>query len=191
MLVNKVVFLIACLFTYGFPRTTAIAGFPGVVPAVHSFVASTGEPFSLPSTLNIVVDEDVASKTDQDGLSLIPSTLLSFGKTFANDAVSVFPGIKTRVSTGTARSDADVFMTITAEANFTLAKGMPTNEGYKMTISSTGVTINGAGARGLCTGFCLVRCILIYPHTRCILGHPNASTGVAAEQSNASERNGD
>lgn len=132
-------------------QANAAAEFPSVVPAVHSFTSSGEGSFSLPSTLTIVVDQDVASTTDDDGLTLIPPTLLSFAKTFASDAESVFSGVTAQVSTGTSTTKADVFMTIMSEAeaaNFTLAKGTPTSEGYSMTITSSSVVISGSGARG-------------------------------------------
>lgn len=148
---SKVGVLAISALPFFFDQVTAASEFPHVVPAVHSFTSSGEGVFILPSTFNIVVDQDVASNADDDGLTLIPPTLLSFAKTFASDAEFVFAGVTANVSTGTSSTKADIFLTIMSDAeaaNFTLAKGTPTSEGYSMTITNSGVVISGSGARG-------------------------------------------
>ncbi|KAF8590712.1 glycoside hydrolase family 20 protein [Ramaria rubella] len=130
---------------------------PPVVPAVHSFSRTgPGGDFHLPSRVRIVVDAAHASSRDDNGLSLIPPTLSSFANTFAVDLEETFPQTKVAVTIASVGpsfepQEGDIILTILPDvtaATFTLAKGSPTSEGYKMEVTSSTVTISGAGSKG-------------------------------------------
>jgi hexosaminidase len=133
----------------------ATADFPSVVPAVHSFSGSPDGDFTLPSQVHIIVDAAHASSRDDNGLSLIPPTLSSFAQTFAADLKQLFPQTSVTVTNesigSSEQTGGDIVLTILPDAdaaNYTLAKGSPTSEGYELNVSSSGVTISGSGAKG-------------------------------------------
>ena len=124
---------------------------PAVVPAVHFFQPSPGS-FKVPETLSILVDQDCVLSTKDTGLSLIPPPLLSFAQTFASDFQELFPASTPSLSIVDAASIAHtkdyVFLTLSDSINHTLASGVPTTEGYEMTVSTNSITIRGSGAKG-------------------------------------------
>lgn len=149
------------IFTYGLKTLIGVLNsrstndinipLPPLVPAVHSFVPSAGS-FKLPDSLSILVDQDFVSSTKDNGLTLIPPSLLSFAQTFASDFQALFPTSSIRVSTVNAASlnhfKDYVFFTLRGGGNHTLASSATTTEGYEMDVSSTGVAIHGSGAKG-------------------------------------------
>ncbi|KAJ3535903.1 hypothetical protein NM688_g6912 [Phlebia brevispora] len=124
---------------------------PPLVPAVHSFHPSSGS-FELSDHLAVLVDQKYVMSTRDNGLSLIPPSLLSFAQTFTYDLQELFPSLSTRVSIvseDALHSAQDfVFFTLSSQGNHTLADGSPTTEGYDMNIASNGITIRGSGAKG-------------------------------------------
>lgn len=133
----------------------ATSTLPPIVPAVHNFTGSPNGDFKLASHARIVVDAAQASSREDNGLSLIPPTLSSFAYTFAADLKETFP--KTEATVILANLDdfnprnGDIILTILSNAsasNFTLAKGIPTSEGYEMEVNGTAITIKGSGAKG-------------------------------------------
>lgn len=129
----------------------ARSAFPDFIPAVHTFTSSKLPDFILPRQLTIVVDERVANSTKDNGLTLIPPTLLSFASTFASDIEELFPGTSAKVITGGAPSrtwSGFIYMTISDSLNATLADGTATTEGYMLDSSPSGITITGSGAKG-------------------------------------------
>lgn len=133
-------------------RTPSTASSPNFVPAVHSFQPTSNSAFHLPSNLRIVVDSAYAASTQDDGLTLIPPSLHSFAQTFAADVKELFPSSSASVSLGPESSlnklSNYVFVTLDPSANYTLASGSPTTEGYEMEVTSQGVKISAAGAKG-------------------------------------------
>ncbi|KAA1471581.1 glycoside hydrolase [Dentipellis sp. KUC8613] len=150
--------LLACLLPL-VTAAAAAAGFPSVIPAVHSFEPSASEqPFKLPTSrpLLIAVDAAFAASTDSDStaLTLIPPTLLAFAHTFSADLQQLFPGtsaqVQIQVSSASARN-ADVFLTLLSpsqRANVTLHDGTRTPEDYRLEIAPAAVAVRGSGARG-------------------------------------------
>jgi hexosaminidase len=129
---------------------------PNFVPAVHSFQAFGNSVFHLPSKLHIIVDSVHASSTEDDGLTLIPPSLLDFAQTFASDVKELFPNTSPLVSLGSQASITQlsdyVFLTLVSDTNHTLANGSPTTEGYEMQVTSQAVKIAGSGAKGIFWG---------------------------------------
>ncbi|KAF9456437.1 glycoside hydrolase [Collybia nuda] len=135
---------------------TVTAAFLPIVPAVHTFATSSAGDYQLPSSLRIVVDAAQASSREDNGLSLIPPTLSAFAQTFASDLRQTFPTTTATVVTldvgaGFTPNKGDIILTIlpdTAAAQFTLAGGSHTTEGYQLTTTSSSITISGSGAKG-------------------------------------------
>lgn len=121
--------------------------FPAVIPGVESASPIEDQPFELLGSLDIVIDTASAETRDTDGLTLIPPSTHEFAQTFANDLHTLFPNTTANISVGTAAPLNGVFIT-TNTGNFTLASGISTSEGYTLDVSSQGITISGAGARG-------------------------------------------
>lgn len=129
----------------------AKVAFPNFIPAVHTSSTSGLRAFSLPKQLEVIVDEAVAYSTKDNGLTLIPPTLLSFASTFASDVEELFPGTSVKVTLGTEPSAASknyIYLTILNSLNATFADGTPTTEGYTLNSSPSGIIIAGSGAKG-------------------------------------------
>ncbi|OBZ79353.1 Beta-hexosaminidase [Grifola frondosa] len=130
------------------------ASLPPLVPAVHSYTDSSTAvgDFELSGHLRIIVDENETHSRRDNGLTLIPPTLLSFAQIFESDLKALFPATTTALSIGSVAELAHireyVFLSISNSSDFTLADGSPTTEGYEMNISSDGIKIVGVGAKG-------------------------------------------
>ena len=126
---------------------------PPLVPAVHSIQSRSQEDFVLGDSLHIFVDEAVANSTLDDGLTLIPPTLDAFAATFASDVKELFPHVQVTTSVILASKipslTGHVFLTISSQVNSSTASGSPTSEGYEMSVTPSGVSITGAGAKGV------------------------------------------
>lgn len=127
---------------------------PPLVPAVHDHITdgSASIAFRLPQHLRIVVDERDAQSTADDGLTLIPPTLLEFAQTFQSDLETLFPKTTVSLSRGnvqnTPNGQATITLSLSDRLNATHADGTSTSEGYEMEVSPTGVQIVGAGSKG-------------------------------------------
>lgn len=134
-------------------RLTITTPVPPLVPAVHSIQPHTQGDFILGDSLHIFVDTAVANSTLDNGLTLIPPTLDAFAIIFAADVKELFPHVKVTTSLIPASKVSSlpghVFLTISPQVNSTTANGSPTSEGYEMVVTPTGVTITGAGAKGV------------------------------------------
>ncbi|KAI0375221.1 glycoside hydrolase [Pilatotrama ljubarskyi] len=126
---------------------------PPLVPAVHdSFFDSESASFRLPRHVRIVVDERDAHSTKDNGLTLIPPTLLNFSQTFKSDLETLFPQTTVSLSTGDVQESLNVPGVISFLLSDSLrschADGSPTTEGYELEVSPTNVRITGAGSKG-------------------------------------------
>ncbi|KAL1951473.1 hypothetical protein VTO73DRAFT_622 [Trametes versicolor] len=127
---------------------------PPLVPAVHDHITdgSASIAFRLPQHLRIVVDERDAQSTADDGLTLIPPTLLEFAQTFQSDLETLFPKTTVSLSRGNAQNtpngQATITLSLSDRLNATHADGTSTSEGYEMEVSANGVQIVGAGSKG-------------------------------------------
>lgn len=134
-------------------RLTITTPVPPLVPAVHSIQPHTQGDFILGDSLHIFVDTAVANSTLDNGLTLIPPTLDAFSIIFAADVKELFPHVKVTTSLIPASKVSSlpghVFLTISPQVNSTTANGSPTSDGYEMVVTPTGVTITGAGAKGV------------------------------------------
>ncbi|KAI0358296.1 glycoside hydrolase [Trametes cingulata] len=126
---------------------------PPLVPAVHqSFLDAGRGSFKLPKHVEIVVDERDAHSTKDNGLTLIPPTLLNFSQTFKSDLEILFPQTRVSLSVGDARrsihSPSAISLSLSGTLNLTHADGTPTTEGYELEVSPTNIRITGAGSKG-------------------------------------------
>ncbi|KAJ6101832.1 hypothetical protein N7486_004259 [Penicillium sp. IBT 16267x] len=112
--------------------------------------------FSLKTADRVVyVQEDFASWTDQNGLTLIPPSVDQFAQTFRDDLegltnaswryqlVNKFPNAASGIFIGRSKSPA---------SQFTYEDGTATEEGYELVIEEDSVYIYGSGARGMWWG---------------------------------------
>lgn len=133
---------------------------PPLIPAVHSFISSPEADFKLPNKLRVVVDSLQASSRKDNGLTLIPPTLMDFSNIFLSDIKEIFPDVSVSmvslpVQPSSKPANGDIVLTILPDnlaAAFTLAKGAPTTEGYQINVTSSSVVISGAGAKGVFWG---------------------------------------
>lgn len=110
-------------------------------------LSSPGNSYSLTHLDAIIVDALHATAVDNNGLTLIPPTLLSFAETFSTDLASI--GIHIPMITGLKATKNTLFLTVAGNENeFVDAAGRPTSEGYRLEVSSSGITIAGASPLG-------------------------------------------
>ncbi|KAI0652069.1 glycoside hydrolase [Trametes meyenii] len=126
---------------------------PPLVPAVHSYLSDGASlTFRLPKRIRIIVDERDAHSTTDDGLSLIPPTLLDFSQTFKSDLETLFPQTDVELSVGDAHNtlseSAVIVLSLSDTLNTTHADGSPTTEGYELDVAPTRIWIAGAGSKG-------------------------------------------
>ena len=125
---------------------------PPLVPAVHRYDAQGGPAFHLPKLLHVVVDEHDAHLTKDDGLTLIPPTLLDFAQIFKADLEALFPHTVISLATGDVQKSSDdtakITFSLSDNLTTTLADGSPTTEGYQLDVSPTRIQITGAGSKG-------------------------------------------
>ncbi|RGP69458.1 beta-n-acetylhexosaminidase [Fusarium sporotrichioides] len=103
----------------------------------------------------IYIDNDFASVSDEDGLSLIPPTALDFATTFRDDLDQI-TGLNWTLKQvdKTAGNASGIFLgAYTGEASdLTYENEKSTSEGYEISINSARITIGGNGARGMWWG---------------------------------------
>jgi hexosaminidase len=118
------------------------------IPTVPFLESSSKGSFSLKHLSSVVVDSDYENAVNTEGETLIPPTLLSFGKTFAADLESTL-GSKVPVTTGKSCAKNSIFLTISKNSSqFLDAAGRPTLEGYSAEVTSNGIVIAGASPLG-------------------------------------------
>lgn len=117
------------------------------IPTLELNASSSPSTYSLSSLTSIVVDSQYKDTVDNDGETLIPPTLMEFAKTFSADLATV--GINTTVQTATSASNGSIFLTLEPEKGaFLNAAGKFTSEGYRLTVSSSGIIVSGASPLG-------------------------------------------
>jgi hexosaminidase len=128
---------------------------PPQVQKDDAFVASVWEIESGPKT--IYIEEDIASTTDTDGLTLIPPSGYDFAELFQED-LSQLTGhewtLERVEKLPQASNTSGIFLgQFSGDASsVTYEDGQRTTEGYQMHVNSTGAFIGGTGARGLWWG---------------------------------------
>ncbi|KAH9857963.1 glycoside hydrolase [Lenzites betulinus] len=126
---------------------------PSLMPAVHNYLGDgAASAFHLPKNVRIVVDERAAHSDKDNGLSLIPPTLLDFTQTFKSDLEALFPKTSVSLSLGNVDEPLDapavITLSLSDALNATLADGSPTTEGYEINVSPNSVRILGSGSKG-------------------------------------------
>ncbi|ETS03312.1 glycoside hydrolase [Trichoderma reesei RUT C-30] len=116
------------------------------IPTVP-FDISSDQTFDLSKVHAVVVDIAHSSTRNEDGLTLIPPTLWGFAETFRNDLAGI--GINTVLLPGSNAIRDSIYLTLDHDkAQFLNAAGNKTSEGYRLTVTSTGVTVSGASPLG-------------------------------------------
>lgn len=103
----------------------------------------------------VYIDNDFASVSDKDGLTLIPPTALDFATTFRDDLdhITGFNWTLKQVSKVPIDASGIALGAYTGEASdLTYEDGKSTSEGYEIAVNTSRVTIGGSGARGMWWG---------------------------------------
>ncbi|KAJ5934083.1 hypothetical protein N7466_003630 [Penicillium verhagenii] len=131
-------------------------------------ISSAEKGFSLATVDRVIyVQDDFASWTDQDGLTLIPPSVEQFAQTFRDDLeelTDVSWSYQTVKKLPIAASGIFLGRSDTPE-DFTYEDGTATEEGYELVVESGRVFIYGSGARGMWWGTrSLLQQIILHPH---------------------------
>lgn len=106
-----------------------------------------GPGFPLRNVQNIIVDQQFAGARDNDGLTLVPPTLLEFANTFAKDLEETFE-VQAVVKEGSEGESNSIFLTIGQPGDYRDVVGRETSEGYTLETGDSGITITGASPLG-------------------------------------------
>lgn len=170
--------LFAAAFAVLFVGLAEAETLPGI-PTVP-FEPSGDGILNFSSIARIIVDESKADVVNDEGLTLIPPTLLEFAETFAKDIASVWDQ-NVSVSVGSQGGDDAVLLTLGESNEYIDAAGRETSEGYTLETSDKGVTITGASPLGVWWG---TRTLL----QQVILGEGSVPAGVAVDSPGWKER---
>lgn len=111
------------------------------------FNITSDRTYDLRNVHTIVVDLAHSTTRDQDGLTLIPPTLWEFAETFQDDLAGI--GINTILLPGTKSISNAIYLTLDSDkSQFVNAAGNKTSEGYRLSVTSSGVTVSGASPLG-------------------------------------------
>ncbi|ENH67155.1 Beta-hexosaminidase [Fusarium oxysporum f. sp. cubense race 1] len=122
---------------------------PPILEKADSFVEETWSVDSSPKV--IYIDDEFASVSDKDGLTLIPPTAHEFATTFQDDLAKITGSKWTlkRVDKLSNNASGISLGSYTGEpSDLTYENGKSTSEGYEIIINSNRVFIGGSGARG-------------------------------------------
>ncbi|KAF4948018.1 hypothetical protein FGADI_10013 [Fusarium gaditjirri] len=126
---------------------------PPILEKADSLVEETWSVDSSPKI--IYIDDEFASMSDKDGLTLIPPTAHEFATTFQDDLAKITGSNWTlkRVESLPNNASGISLGSYTGESSdLTYENGKPTSEGYEIIINSNRVFIGGSGARGMFWG---------------------------------------
>ncbi|KAL7948048.1 glycoside hydrolase superfamily [Trichoderma barbatum] len=116
------------------------------IPTVP-FTITSDRTYDLRNVHAIVVDLAHSSARDQDGLTLIPPTLWEFAETFRDDLAGI--GINTILLPGLKPISNAIYLTLDSDkSKFVNAAGNKTSEGYRLSVTSSGITVSGASPLG-------------------------------------------
>lgn len=111
------------------------------------FNITSDRTYDLRNVHTIVVDLVHSTTRDQDGLTLIPPTLWEFAETFRDDLAGI--GINTILLPGPKPISNAIYLTLDSDkSQFVNAAGNKTSEGYRLSVTSSGVTVSGASPLG-------------------------------------------
>ncbi|SCO88685.1 related to beta-N-hexosaminidase [Fusarium oxysporum] len=126
---------------------------PPILEKADSFVEETWSVDSSPKV--IYIDDEFASVSDKDGLTLIPPTAHEFATTFQDDLAKITGSKWTlkRVDKLSNNASGISLGSYTGESSdLRYENGKSTSEGYEIIINSNRVFIGGSGARGMWWG---------------------------------------
>ncbi|KAK2476995.1 hypothetical protein H9L39_12219 [Fusarium oxysporum f. sp. albedinis] len=126
---------------------------PPILEKADSFVEETWSVDSSPKF--IYIDDEFASVSDKDGLTLIPPTAHEFATTFQDDLAKITGSKWTlkRVDKLSNNASGVSLGSYTGESSdLRYENGKSTSEGYEIIINSNRVFIGGSGARGMWWG---------------------------------------
>lgn len=120
------------------------------IPTVP-FSITSDRTYDLRNVHTIVVDLAYSSTRDQDGLTLIPPTLWEFAETFQDDLAGI--GINTVLLPRSKAIGNAIYLTLDSDkSQFVNAAGNKTSEGYRLSVTSSGITVSGASPLGVWWG---------------------------------------
>lgn len=146
-----------------FKRVVALLLAPALVSALQILPPAFETPsvdvdtfWSIQSTPNtIYIEADLASKADDDGLTLIPPNGQEFARLFRDD-LTYLTGIDWTMEVFDelpANASGIVLSSFSGNASeITYENGIPTSEGYELVIREDRAFIGGTGARGMWWG---------------------------------------
>ncbi|SPJ70583.1 related to beta-N-hexosaminidase [Fusarium torulosum] len=127
-----------------------------IPPLLESTASFQDETWSVESSSKIIyIDNEFASVSDTDGLTLIPPTAHDFATTFRDDLTQVtgFNWTLKQVSKLPTNTSGISLGAYTGEvSDLTYENGKSTSEGYELQINPQRVFIGGNGARGMWWG---------------------------------------
>ncbi|KAK2928964.1 Beta-hexosaminidase [Fusarium oxysporum f. sp. vasinfectum] len=126
---------------------------PPILEKADSFVEETWSVDSSPKF--IYIDDEFASVSDKDGLTLIPPTAHEFATSFQDDLAKITGSKWTlkRVDKLSNNASGISLGSYTGESSdLRYENGKSTSEGYEIIINSNRVFIGGSGARGMWWG---------------------------------------
>ncbi|PTB44908.1 glycoside hydrolase family 20 protein [Trichoderma asperellum CBS 433.97] len=116
------------------------------IPTVP-FNITSDKTYDLRNLHAIVVDLAHSTTRDQDGLTLIPPSLWEFAETFQGDLASI--GVNAVLLPGSKAIANAIYLTLDNDkSQFVNAAGNKTSEGYRLSVTSSGITISGASPLG-------------------------------------------
>lgn len=111
------------------------------------FNITSDKTFDLRNLHTIIVDLSHSSTRDEDGLTLIPPSLWEFAETFQGDLAGI--GVNAVVLPGIKAVSNAIYLTLDNDkSQFVNAAGNKTSEGYRLSVTSSGITISGASPLG-------------------------------------------
>lgn len=137
---------------------------------------ATGGSYSLKHINAIIVDARYENTVDEDGVTLIPPTLLSFAKTFSGDLLSSLD-LRVPVVVGLKPEPHSIFLTIGTATDYLDAAGRTTSEGYSLDVTKSGVVVTGASPLGAWWGTRTILQQAILGQSSLSIGHGTDSPG--------------
>ncbi|KAL3468109.1 glycoside hydrolase superfamily [Aspergillus heterothallicus] len=137
---------------------TAVASPLQLLPPIPSFGDQDSVWNARDSCRKIFIQADFASTRDTDGLTLIPPSGYEFAEVFVEDLNDV-TGLNWTLETvqtlpdPTTADGAILLGAFTGDtSSLTYENGIPTSEGYELTVTPSAISIHGSGTRGMWWG---------------------------------------
>jgi hexosaminidase len=113
-------------------------------------LTASGGQIRLDEINSIIVDTRYANSVNLNGETLIPPSLHEFAETFAQDLKSIH--VDVGCDAGASASNGSIFLTLGDSSDFLDAAGRESAEGYRLSVSDSGIEIAGASSLGVWWG---------------------------------------